>query len=64
MKSMTGFDMQKGREVGFYKIRLKTLNHRFLDLNCRILEMSIWEDKITSLVRENISGKSGSKGRI
>ncbi|HOQ67365.1 MAG TPA: YicC family protein [Candidatus Atribacteria bacterium] len=57
MKSMTGFGYAEGAgKLGFYKIRLKTLNHRFLDLNCRIpREMSIWEDKITSLVRENIS---------
>lgn len=57
MKSMTGFGYAEGAgKIGFYKIRLKTLNHRFLDLNCRIpREMSIWEDKMTSLIKENIS---------
>ena len=57
MKSMTGFGYAEGAgKLGFYKIRLKTLNHRFLELNCRIArEMNMWEDKITNLVKENIS---------
>ena len=57
MRSMTGFGYVEGAgELGFYKIRLKTLNHRFLELSCRIpREMGMWEDKITSLVKERIS---------
>ncbi len=54
---MTGFGYVEGTgKLGFYKIYLRTLNHRFLELNCRIpREMNMWEDKIRNLVKEDIS---------
>lgn len=54
---MTGFGYVEGAgKLGFYKIYLKTLNHRFLELNCRVpREMNMWEDKIRNLVKEDIS---------
>ncbi len=57
MKSMTGFGYAEGEgAIGFYRISIKSVNHRFCDINLRIPhELCLWEDNMLSYLRERIS---------
>ncbi|MGQ9472560.1 MAG: YicC/YloC family endoribonuclease [Candidatus Caldatribacteriaceae bacterium] len=54
MKSMTGFGYAEGAgELGFYQVYLKSLNHRFLEVNLRLpRELLGWEEKINARLRQ------------
>ena len=57
MKSMTGFGYAEGEgAIGFYRISIKSVNHRFCDINLRLPhELCLWEDNMLSYLRERIS---------
>ena len=57
MKSMTGFGFAEGEGVlGTYRIRIKSFNHRFLDINIRIpRELYVWEELLNQLIKSHIS---------
>lgn len=57
MKSMTGFGYAEGEgEIGFYRISIKSVNHRFCDINLRLpRELCVWEDNMLCYLRERVS---------
>lgn len=57
MKSMTGFGYAEGAgELGFYQVYLKSLNHRFLEVNLRLpRELLGWEERINARLRQIVS---------
>ncbi|MCX7667802.1 MAG: YicC family protein [Atribacterota bacterium] len=61
MKSMTGFGYAEGMgELGFYQVYLKSVNHRFLEINLRLpRELLGWEEKINAALR-----KIASRGKL
>ncbi|MGC8778056.1 MAG: YicC/YloC family endoribonuclease [Candidatus Caldatribacteriaceae bacterium] len=61
MKSMTGFGYAEGMgELGFYQVYLKSLNHRFLEVNLRLpRELLGWEEKINAALR-----RVASRGKL
>lgn len=61
MKSMTGFGYAEGMgELGFYQVYLKSVNHRFLEINLRLpRELLGWEEKINAALR-----KVASRGKL
>ena len=50
MKSMTGFGHAEGEgTIGFYRISIKSFNHRFSDINLRLpRELCVWEENLIS----------------
>jgi len=54
---MTGFGYAEGfGELGFYQVYVKSLNHRFLEVNLRLpRELVSWEEKINTALRGSIS---------
>ncbi|MEN3185842.1 MAG: YicC/YloC family endoribonuclease [Atribacterota bacterium] len=61
MKSMTGFGYAEGMgELGFYQVYLKSVNHRFLEINLRLpRELLGWEERINAALR-----KVASRGKL
>lgn len=57
MVSMTGFGYAEGEgNLAFYRVSLKSLNHRFFSLNLHLpRELYLWEEKILPLVQERLS---------
>ncbi|HSV31192.1 MAG TPA: YicC/YloC family endoribonuclease [Atribacteraceae bacterium] len=57
MNSMTGFGYAEGNgALGYYRINLKSLNHRFCDVHIRLpRELTLWEEAIVTFLRERIS---------
>lgn len=57
MKSMTGFGFAEGEgTLGTYRIRIKSFNHRFLDINIRMpRELYVWEELLNQLIKSRIS---------
>jgi uncharacterized protein (TIGR00255 family) len=65
MKSMTGFGYAEGMgELGFYQVYLKSLNHRFLEINLRLpRELLGWEEKINAALR-NVASRGKLELRV
>ncbi len=57
MNSMTGFGFEEGNgELGYYRVNLKSLNHRFCDIHLRLpRELAMWEESLMTYIREKIS---------
>ena len=57
MKSMTGFGHAEGEgTIGFYRISIKSFNHRFSDINLRLpRELCVWEENLISYLKERVS---------
>jgi len=57
MKSMTGFGYAEGEgSIGFYRISIRSFNHRFCDINLRLpRELSLWEENMLSYIKEHVS---------
>lgn len=57
MQSMTGFGYAEGEgALGFYRVYVKSLNHRFLEVSLRLpRELTLWEERVNALVRQSIS---------
>lgn len=65
MKSMTGFGYAEGMgELGFYQVYLKSVNHRFLEINLRLpRELLGWEEKINAALR-NVASRGKLELRV
>jgi uncharacterized protein (TIGR00255 family) len=61
IKSMTGYGRGEIKEKGYYiTVEIKSLNHRFLDINCRMNKLlSGLEEKVREFVSQQIA-----RGRI
>ncbi|MGQ9623047.1 MAG: YicC/YloC family endoribonuclease [Candidatus Caldatribacteriaceae bacterium] len=57
MQSMTGFGYAEGEgALGLYRVYLKSLNHRFLEVSLRLpRELTLWEERVNALIRRNVS---------
>lgn len=57
MRSMTGFGYAEGKStLGTYRVYVKSVNHRFLDIALRLpRELSLWEERISGIVRQYAS---------
>ena len=54
---MTGFGHAEGEgTIGFYRISIKSFNHRFSDINLRLpRELCVWEENLISYLKERVS---------
>ncbi|AEM78888.1 TIGR00255 family protein [Thermoanaerobacter thermohydrosulfuricus] len=61
IKSMTGYGRGEIKEKGYYiTVEIKSLNHRFLDINCRMNKLlSGLEEKVREFVSQHVA-----RGRI
>ncbi len=57
MNSMTGFGFAEGNgDLGFYRVHMKSLNHRFCDVHLRFpRELAMWEESLMAYIRERVS---------
>ncbi|WP_369017329.1 YicC family protein [Thermatribacter velox] len=57
MRSMTGFGFAEGEgTLGTYRVHIKSVNHRFLDINIRMpRELYVWEELLNQSIKSRIS---------